>query len=101
MLLLKHQTQTIGSLGNRRQRSLRERAKIDGRLDRLVGPGANAASSSGGTTGGRLGVAPTVLPLANHDCSRPVRVRDFVEHVRLMAADSDFRFSEEFDVRLY
>ncbi|XP_023945481.2 tyrosine-protein phosphatase 10D [Bicyclus anynana] len=28
---------------------------------------------------------------------RPVRVADFPEHCRLMAADSDFRFSEEFD----
>ncbi|XP_034825166.1 tyrosine-protein phosphatase 10D [Maniola hyperantus] len=29
--------------------------------------------------------------------SRPVRVADFAEHYRRMAADSDFRFSEEFD----
>ncbi|XP_039746101.1 tyrosine-protein phosphatase 10D-like isoform X2 [Pararge aegeria] len=29
--------------------------------------------------------------------SRPVRVADFADHYRRMAADSDFRFSEEFD----
>ncbi|VDN42519.1 unnamed protein product [Gongylonema pulchrum] len=29
--------------------------------------------------------------------NRPVRVCDFAEHVRLMSADSDFRFSEEYE----
>ncbi|XP_050679851.1 tyrosine-protein phosphatase 10D isoform X2 [Leptidea sinapis] len=29
--------------------------------------------------------------------SRPVRVADFIDHYRLMSADSDFRFSEEFE----
>ncbi|KAH8315066.1 hypothetical protein KR059_006004, partial [Drosophila kikkawai] len=29
--------------------------------------------------------------------NRPVHVKDFAEHYRLMSADSDFRFSEEFD----
>ena len=29
--------------------------------------------------------------------SRPVRVNEFAEHYRFMAADSDIRFSEEFD----
>ncbi|KAJ0179625.1 hypothetical protein K1T71_005337 [Dendrolimus kikuchii] len=29
--------------------------------------------------------------------SRPVRVQDFIDHYRLMSADSDFRFSEEFE----
>ncbi|GBP07497.1 Tyrosine-protein phosphatase 10D [Eumeta japonica] len=29
--------------------------------------------------------------------SRPVHVADFVEHYRIMSADSDFRFSEEFE----
>ena len=28
---------------------------------------------------------------------RPVKLKDFAEHYRRMAADSDFRFSEEFD----
>ncbi|XP_068628161.1 tyrosine-protein phosphatase 10D [Battus philenor] len=29
--------------------------------------------------------------------SRPVRIADFIDHYRLMSADSDFRFSEEFE----
>lgn len=29
--------------------------------------------------------------------SRPIKVEDFAEHYRTMAADSDFRFSEEFE----
>lgn len=29
--------------------------------------------------------------------SRPVRIENFPEHYRIMSADSDFRFSEEFD----
>ncbi|CAH2062689.1 unnamed protein product, partial [Iphiclides podalirius] len=42
----------------------------------------------------RAAPAPaTPAPLA----SRPVRVADFVDHYRLMSADSDFRFSEEFE----
>jgi receptor-type tyrosine-protein phosphatase beta len=28
---------------------------------------------------------------------RPVKLKDFADHYRRMAADSDFRFSEEFD----
>ncbi|GAU97982.1 hypothetical protein RvY_09192 [Ramazzottius varieornatus] len=31
------------------------------------------------------------------DKSRPVRLRDFAEHVRAMSADSDFKFSEEYE----
>jgi receptor-type tyrosine-protein phosphatase beta len=30
-------------------------------------------------------------------CSRPVKLKDFGEHYRIMSADSDFRFSEEFE----
>jgi len=29
--------------------------------------------------------------------SRPIKVEDFAEHYRTMSADSDFRFSEEFE----
>ncbi|XP_041973305.1 tyrosine-protein phosphatase 10D isoform X2 [Aricia agestis] len=36
--------------------------------------------------------APRAAP-----ASRPVRVADFLDHYRLMSADSDFRFSEEFE----
>lgn len=31
-------------------------------------------------------------------CSRPIKLKDFAEHYRIMAADSDFRFSEEFEL---
>jgi protein tyrosine phosphatase len=31
------------------------------------------------------------------DSSRPVKLKDFGEHYRQMSADSDFRFSEEFE----
>lgn len=37
--------------------------------------------------------------LLSLSCSRPVHRRDFKEHVRLMSADSDFRFAEEYMVR--
>ncbi|XP_075530860.1 protein tyrosine phosphatase 10D isoform X2 [Dermacentor variabilis] len=30
--------------------------------------------------------------------SRPVKLKDFLEHYRIMSADSDFRFSEEFEL---
>ena len=29
--------------------------------------------------------------------SRPVKLKDFAEHYRIMSADSDFRFSEEYE----
>ncbi|CAM1318251.1 Uncharacterised protein g6905 [Pycnogonum litorale] len=34
---------------------------------------------------------------AEIETSRPVKLKDFAEHYRIMAADSDFRFSEEFE----
>ncbi|KAH7939926.1 hypothetical protein HPB52_019495 [Rhipicephalus sanguineus] len=36
----------------------------------------------------------------DHDIvtSRPVKLKDFLEHYRIMSADSDFRFSEEFEL---
>ncbi|CAK1544794.1 unnamed protein product [Leptosia nina] len=43
----------------------------------------------------RLSARPT--PRTHLPASRPVRVADFIDHYRLMSADSDFRFSEEFE----
>ncbi|XP_052863483.1 tyrosine-protein phosphatase 10D [Anopheles cruzii] len=37
------------------------------------------------------------LPDSTIETSRPVLVKNFAEHYRLMSADSDFRFSEEFE----
>lgn len=71
----------------RRQRSLRERTGVDGRLDKLHHHHTH-----------HLPPTPTVIPTANTEISRPVRKNDFAEHVRLMSADSDFRFSEEYEV---
>ena len=31
------------------------------------------------------------------ETSRPVKLKDFAEHYRIMSADSDFRFSEEYE----
>ncbi|XP_032594468.1 tyrosine-protein phosphatase 10D [Drosophila grimshawi] len=39
----------------------------------------------------------TALPDGYIVPNRPIHVKDFAEHYRLMAADSDFRFSEEFE----
>ncbi|XP_026462528.1 tyrosine-protein phosphatase 10D-like [Ctenocephalides felis] len=37
------------------------------------------------------------LPDSVADTTRPVRIENFAEHYRIMSADSDFRFSEEFE----
>ncbi|KAJ8675823.1 hypothetical protein QAD02_011609 [Eretmocerus hayati] len=37
------------------------------------------------------------LPDSVIETSRPVRIENFAEHYRVMSADSDFRFSEEFE----
>ncbi|XP_063234595.1 tyrosine-protein phosphatase 10D isoform X2 [Bacillus rossius redtenbacheri] len=37
------------------------------------------------------------IPDSIIDTSRPVRLENFAEHYRIMSADSDFRFSEEFE----
>ncbi|XP_014486933.1 PREDICTED: tyrosine-protein phosphatase 10D isoform X6 [Dinoponera quadriceps] len=37
------------------------------------------------------------LPDSVIETSRPIKVEDFAEHYRTMSADSDFRFSEEFE----
>ncbi|XP_064538803.1 tyrosine-protein phosphatase 10D isoform X1 [Drosophila montana] len=39
----------------------------------------------------------TALPEGYIAPNRPIHVKDFAEHYRLMSADSDFRFSEEFE----
>ena len=33
--------------------------------------------------------------------SRPVKVAEFGEHWRVMSADSDFKFSEEYEVGIF
>ncbi|KAK0395485.1 hypothetical protein QR680_001299 [Steinernema hermaphroditum] len=72
---------------HRRTRSLRERTGVDQRLERLP---------SGPPPGQKM-VLYTVLKGSNIERSRPVLIRDFPDHVRLMSADSDFRFSEEYE----
>ncbi|KAK6022348.1 hypothetical protein OSTOST_11960 [Ostertagia ostertagi] len=64
---------------HRRCRSLRERTGVDHRLERLPS--------------GPINKTPlyTVITGVNTNKSRPVKIADFAEHVRMMAADSDFR----------
>ncbi|XP_023030933.1 tyrosine-protein phosphatase 10D isoform X1 [Drosophila willistoni] len=38
-----------------------------------------------------------ILPDGHITPNRPVHIKDFAEHYRIMSADSDFRFSEEFE----
>lgn len=38
------------------------------------------------------------IPESEMVTSRPVKLKDFMEHYRIMSADSDFRFSEEFEM---
>ncbi|EFO24598.2 hypothetical protein LOAG_03887, partial [Loa loa] len=72
---------------HRRSRSLRERTGVDQRLERLP---------SGPVTVQKF-TPHTVIPGSNIEKSRPVLIHNFAEHVRLMSADSDFRFSEEYE----
>ncbi|CAF4853022.1 unnamed protein product [Pieris macdunnoughi] len=68
-----------------------------------IAGGASAALVALGAAAAALAVRRRRLrraaprPRAPAPASRPVRVADFVEHYRLMSADSDFRFSEEFE----
>ncbi|CAI4232543.1 unnamed protein product [Auanema sp. JU1783] len=88
-----HGDQTVPNNGHlqptfghhRRCRSLRERTGVDHRLERLPS--------------GPIHKAPlyTVMTSANLYKSRPVRKCDFEAHVRNMSADSEFRFSEEYE----
>ncbi|XP_040073952.1 LOW QUALITY PROTEIN: tyrosine-protein phosphatase 10D [Ixodes scapularis] len=38
------------------------------------------------------------IPESEMVTSRPVKLKDFLDHYRIMSADSDFRFSEEFEL---
>uniref|UniRef100_A0A1I7X9F5 Protein-tyrosine-phosphatase n=1 Tax=Heterorhabditis bacteriophora TaxID=37862 RepID=A0A1I7X9F5_HETBA len=66
-------------------RSLRERTGVDHRLERLPS--------------GPIHKTPlyTVITGVNTSRNRPVRIADFPEHLRMMSADSEFRFSEEYE----
>jgi len=44
-----------------------------------------------------LVVSALILEFISFSCRRPVKLKDFAEHYRHMSADSDFRFSEEFE----
>uniref|UniRef100_A0A183BNF2 protein-tyrosine-phosphatase n=1 Tax=Globodera pallida TaxID=36090 RepID=A0A183BNF2_GLOPA len=71
-------------------KSLRERTGVDQRLERLPsGPQLRHSMLPWTVMNTKAGVQP--------DRSRPVQICDFVEHTRLMSADSDFRFSEEYE----
>jgi len=59
---------------------------------------APCAKSKGHHGGGRDHSADLVsLPDSVIETSRPVKLKDFAEHYRIMSADSDFRFSEEYE----
>ncbi|KAF8364313.1 dep-1 [Pristionchus pacificus] len=69
----------------RRTGSLRERTGVDHTLDSLpCMPGRPLLS--------------TILPGADTKRSRPVPLERFAEHVRLMSADTGFRFAEEYEL---
>ncbi|GMT15485.1 hypothetical protein PFISCL1PPCAC_6782, partial [Pristionchus fissidentatus] len=69
----------------RRTGSLRERTGVDHTLDNLpCMPGRPLPS--------------TIMAGADTNRSRPVPMDRFAEHVRLMSADSDFRFAEEYEL---
>uniref|UniRef100_A0AC35U5L6 Protein-tyrosine-phosphatase n=1 Tax=Rhabditophanes sp. KR3021 TaxID=114890 RepID=A0AC35U5L6_9BILA len=70
-----------GPMGSR---SLKQRTGFDKRLESL------------GNVPQKI-ILHTVAKTDNPARSRPVRIQDFAEHVRLMSADSDFRFSEEYE----
>jgi cadherin 5 type 2 (VE-cadherin) len=46
----------------------------------------------GGQQGDSISLPDSVI-----ETSRPVKLKDFGEHYRIMSADSDFRFSEEYE----
>jgi len=57
----------------------------------------NVASSCLGKDSNHRGADGLSLPDGIIETTRPVKLKDFAEHYRRMAADSDFLFSEEFD----
>ncbi|KAI6184291.1 Protein-tyrosine-phosphatase [Aphelenchoides bicaudatus] len=73
---------------HRRSRSLRERTGVDQRLERLPSGPPNTKA---------LNIPWTVIKGTNLDKSRPIRIVDFPEHLRLMMADSDYLFSIEYE----
>jgi cadherin 5 type 2 (VE-cadherin) len=73
---------------HRRSRSLRERTGVDQRLERLPSGPPNSKA---------LNIPWTVVKGTNLEKSRPVRICDFGEHVRLMSADSDYLYSIEYE----
>ncbi|KAH7716570.1 Protein-tyrosine phosphatase [Aphelenchoides avenae] len=78
----------FGPSHHRRTCSLRERRTgADQRLERLPS----------GPPPGQKVLLWTIIKGPNTDKSRAVRICDFPEHVRMMSADSDFRFSEEYE----
>uniref|UniRef100_A0A914I7S7 protein-tyrosine-phosphatase n=1 Tax=Globodera rostochiensis TaxID=31243 RepID=A0A914I7S7_GLORO len=80
----------FGTPHHRRSKSLRERTGVDQRLERLPsGPQLRHSMLPWTVMNIKAGIQP--------DRSRPVQICDFVEHARLMSADSDFRFSEEYE----
>lgn len=73
-----------------------------------LGPGGLNLSKdgSGGGGGGGIGLHDTMTMLDGTALdqrgltitSRPIKLSNFADHFRLMSADSDFRFSEEFEL---
>lgn len=56
--------------------------------------------SSKKTSNIHMGGKEDALSIAESELitSRPIKLKDFAEHYRIMSADSDFRFSEEFEL---
>uniref|UniRef100_A0A0K0EXU3 protein-tyrosine-phosphatase n=1 Tax=Strongyloides venezuelensis TaxID=75913 RepID=A0A0K0EXU3_STRVS len=69
---------------NNSTKTLKQRTGFDKRLENI------------GTVPPKI-ILQTVMKVDNLSRSRPVKMEDFLEHVRLMSADSDFRFSEEYE----
>uniref|UniRef100_A0A0K0ESF9 protein-tyrosine-phosphatase n=1 Tax=Strongyloides stercoralis TaxID=6248 RepID=A0A0K0ESF9_STRER len=65
-------------------KTLKQRTGFDKKLENL------------GTVPQKI-ILNTVIKTDNLSRSRPVKIENFLEHVRLMSADSDFRFSEEYE----
>ncbi|CAD5215307.1 unnamed protein product [Bursaphelenchus xylophilus] len=74
---------------HRRSRSLRERTGVDQKLERLPsGPPPGSKPNS---------VLWTVMKGADTTKSRPIRIQDFPDHVKLLSADSDYLYSVEYE----
>ena len=75
------------------------RRRIICNKDDIDGVDSNSSRAWGGSNL-RMSLRDSLRGLKNKttDTSRPIRVVDFLEHVRQMSADSDFGFSEEYEV---